>query len=113
MRHIVIAAAISAFIWVSNAQAQPVTTFAEVAGRWSGVGSRGGTTDITIRPDGTFVSESPLGRITGTARIEDGILILPRPENQGQAKLTRTGDVLAGPYTAGTLTGTTRVTRVR
>jgi hypothetical protein len=112
MRHIVIAAAIAAFIWGSNAQAQPVTSFAEVAGKWSGVGSRGGKTDITIRPDGTFVTESPLGRTTGMARIEGGILVLPRPDNQGQVKFTRTGDVLEGPYVAGTLTGTTRVTRV-
>lgn len=99
-------------LWGTNAQAQPVTTFADVAGKWSGVGSRGGKTDIAVEPDGKFTMESPFGKSAGMAKIEGGILILPFPSNKGQIKLTKTGDVLEGPYVAGALTGTTRVTRV-
>jgi len=97
----------------ASAQAQPVTTFAEVAGKWSGVGSRGGKTDITIEPDGKFVTESPLGKTTGVARIEGGLLVLAASNNQSHIKFTRAGDVLEGPYVFGTLTGTTRVSRVK
>jgi hypothetical protein len=97
----------------SLVHAQPVTTFAEVAGKWSGVGSRGGKTDITIGADGKFVTESPLGTVTGVARIESGILVLAASNNQSHIKFSRTGDVLEGPYVWGTLSGTTRVTRLK
>jgi hypothetical protein len=98
-------------IWANDGHAQPVNSFADAAGKWTGVGSRGGKTDLELEPNGKFTLESPLGKQSGMAKIEGGILILPNPNNQGQLKLTRTGDVLEGPYVFGTLTGVTRLTR--
>ena len=113
MRQTFIAAGIAALIlWGSSADAQPITAFADVAGKWTGVGSRGGKTDIEISPTGKFTIESPLGKRDGMAKIEEGILILAYSNNQGQIKFTKTGDVLEGPYVFNNLTGTTRVTRV-
>ncbi len=108
-----IAGAAIAALSSSILHAQPVTSFADVAGKWNGVGSRGAKTEVTIEPNGRFVIDSGLGRTTGQARMEDGIVVLSFDNNQGQIRFTRTGDVLEGPYVAGTLTGTTRVTRVR
>jgi hypothetical protein len=97
---------------MGGAQAQPVNAMADVAGKWSGVGSRGGKTDIQIEPNGKFSVESPAGKGEGTAKIEGGSVVLPFANNQGQIKFTKTGDVLEGPYVWGTMTGTVRVTRV-
>ena len=113
MRRIIIVAATAAVTsWAGIPNAQPITSFADVAGKWSGVGSSGGKTDVAIDPNGGFVLESPLGKATGRARIEGGVVVLAFDNNQGQIRFTRTGDVLEGPYVAGTRTGTTRVTRV-
>jgi hypothetical protein len=98
--------------WAGEAVSQPVTTIAEVVGKWSGVGSRGGKTDIEIEPTGRFTSKSPAGMQSGLAKIEDGFLVLPFSSNQGQIKFTRTKDSLEGPYVMGTMTGTVRVERV-
>jgi hypothetical protein len=107
-----VAASVAALaLWTFSVKAEPVTSLADVTGKWSGVGSRGGKTDITIESDGRFVIESPAGRATGMARLEDGILVLPFSNNQGQVRFARTGEALEGPYVIGTLTGTTRVRR--
>jgi len=104
-------AVIVACAWGSGAEAQPISTVSEVAGKWSGAGARGGKTDIEIEPSGRFQATSPAGTRTGMARIENGTLILPFSDNQGQIKFTRTEGVLEGPYVVGTMTGTVRVQR--
>jgi hypothetical protein len=95
--------------WATGGQAQPVTTFGEVAGKY--VGGSTGQTVIEIAPNGNFTAESPIGKAKGVGRIENGIVILPFSNNQGEMKFTRTGDVLEGPFVAGLRTGTTRVER--
>lgn len=92
--------------------AQPITSLSEVTGDWTGSGSRGGKTDINIQQDGRFTTLSPLGQASGMAKLEDGVLVLPFSNNQGQIKFTRTNDTLEGPYVAGILTGTLKVKRV-
>lgn len=113
MRRIIIVAATAAVTsWAGIPNAQPITSFADVAGKWSGVGSSGGKTEVAIDPNGRFVLESPLGKATGWARIEGGFVVLAFDNSQGQIRFTRTGDALEGPYVAGARTRTTRVTRV-
>lgn len=109
---VTLAGAIFTTAWGGGAVAQPVSTLAEVVGKWIGVGSRGGKTDIEIEPGGKFTVTSPSGRQSGLAKIEDGILVLPFSNNQGQIKFTRTKDSLEGPYVLGSMTGTVRVNRV-
>ena len=61
--------------------------------------------------DGKFTIEAFNGKQAGTGKIDGGILILSFSNNQ--LKLTKTGDVLEGPFVFGTTTGSIRVTRVR
>ena len=108
----VVGSAVAFMLWGSSVQAQPVTSFAEVAGKWSGVGSRGAKVDIAIENDGKFVIDVSGRQAPGIAKLDGGVLVLAYANNQGQIRFTRTGDVMEGPYVAGNVTGTTRVTLV-
>ena len=112
MLRVTLAGAILTAAWAGEVVAQPVNTLTEVVGKWSGVGSRGGKTDIEVEPDGRFTVTSPSGKQSGVAKIEDGVLVLPFSNNQGQIKFTRTKNSLEGPYVLGAMTGTVRVERV-
>jgi hypothetical protein len=74
----------------------PITSFADVAGKWTGTTSRGTKTDISIGADGSFSIESRAGKDSGKARLVDGSLIFSFTDNQGQYKFSRKGDNLEG-----------------
>jgi hypothetical protein len=74
----------------------PITNFAEVAGKWSGISSRGTQTDVVIGADGSFGIETKAGKDSGKARLADGGLIFSFTDNQGQYKFLRKGDRLEG-----------------
>jgi hypothetical protein len=95
----------------SGAQAQPVGSFADIAGKWEGTTSFGTKTTIEIDASGKFQSTTSRGPDSGTAKIDGGLLIIPISGNQGNYWLTRTGNVLAGPIHYRGLEATVRFER--
>jgi hypothetical protein len=89
-----------------------ITNFPDVAGKWTGISSRGTRTDVSIGADGTFNVETPVGKDSGKARLTDGGLILPFSDNQGQYKFTRRGDDLEGVVHWRGIDATVTLTRV-
>jgi hypothetical protein len=117
MRRTFIVAAMAALVFGSfGTRAQtpapaPINAFAEVAGKWTGVGSRGQPSYLEIQPNGNFVFDTALGVFTGVASLDGGMLVLPFSDNKGQQKFGKAGDALEGPYVYETRKGTTRMTR--
>lgn len=81
---------------VGTLHAQAITSFAEVAGKWTGTSSRGSKTEIEIDQSGKFKLQTPAGKDAGTARLDGGVLILPISDNQGQYKFSKKAETLDG-----------------
>jgi hypothetical protein len=89
----------------------PVGSFADVAGKWVGASSRGTKTTIEVEPNGRFKLETSVGKDAGLAKLQDGVLIIPTSDNQGQYKLSRNGDTLEGPVHWRGIDATVKLTR--
>ena len=90
-----------------------IGSFADVAGKWEGVSSRGTKTMIEVEPNGRFKLEAGAGKDAGMARLQDGVLIIPISDNQGTYKLSRNGDALEGPVHWRGFDATVKLTRAR
>jgi len=84
MRRAFLASSVVAFILaLSGVQAQtppptPIKSFAEVAGKWDGVGSSGTKVSFEISDKGVFAVSSPVGANKGTATLENALDQQPR-----------------------------------
>jgi len=88
--------AILVFAGLAALAQTPITSFSDVAGKWTGTTSRGTRTDISIGADGSFSIEARAGKDSGKARLVDGSLVFSFTDNQGQYKFSRNGDKLEG-----------------
>lgn len=80
----------------ANAQTTDIKSLAEVAGKWTGTSSRGSNITIFISPAGHFKLGTTEGTDSGTARIAEGVLVIPASDNQGSYKFKRKGEQLDG-----------------
>lgn len=103
-----LAFAISAGVYAQT----PITSFADVAGKWVGVSSRGTKTIIEVESNGRFKLETTVGKDAGMARLDNGVLFIPTSDNQGTYKLSRTGDTLEGPVHWRGIDANVKLTRI-
>jgi hypothetical protein len=89
----------------------PISGFAEFAGKWSGASDRGTKIALEVDPSGKFKLDTPLGKDSGTAKIDGGVLVIPFSDNQGSYKLSKSGDALIGPAHWRGNNATVRLTR--
>ncbi|GEP61050.1 hypothetical protein RSO01_82160 [Reyranella soli] len=119
MRRTFLASSLVAFVLaLSGVQAQtppptPIKSFAEVAGKWDGVGSSGTKVNFEISDKGVFAVSSPLGQNKGTATLENGLLVVPLISNQGYMRLSMSGGALEGTTMYQTRAGTIKFTRAK
>ena len=74
------------------AQAQSVTSFADVAGSWRGHGLQTGIdTVIVIGADGSWTTSSRIGSESGKGKIVNGAFLLEWKDGYGKMEITRTG----------------------
>jgi hypothetical protein len=86
---------VAAFVlsaFAGSAQAQQVTSFADVAGSWHGFARYTQTeTALRIRPNGSWtLSALGLGKESGTGAIEDGHFKITLKEGRGEIKVRKT-----------------------
>jgi hypothetical protein len=119
MRRAFLASSVVASVFALNCvQAQtppptPIKSFAEVAGKWDGVGSSGTKVNFEISDKGVFAVSSPVGANKGTATLENGLLVVPLVSSQGYMRLSMVGGALEGSTMYQTRAGTIKFTRAR
>jgi len=90
----------------------PITTFAEVAGKWKGQTAPSVYRfTLEIDPSGRFKAQSLLGNESGVAKLEGGTIVIPLVEHQGELQLALVGDRLSGPGMLRSRKGSVSLTR--
>ena len=101
MHRSILVSSVAAFLIGLPGMAQsqtPITTFADVAGKWTGQTAPSvHRFTLEIDPAGHFKARSLLGSENGLAKLEGGTIVIPLTEHQGQLQLALVGDTLSGP----------------
>jgi hypothetical protein len=89
------AAALLCFSPIAYAQSS-ITRFEDVVGKWTDAPLRTTTGRLEIDAAGRFNARSLLGGESGTARLDNGVLVIPLVEHKGTLQLVLRGDTLKG-----------------
>ena len=95
----------------SSASAQTIATFADVAGKWSGISSLVLKMEVEIATNGQFRINVPGGKDVGWSQLVGGVLIVPFSDKQGQYEFKWNGSVLEGQAYWRTIETSVRLTK--
>ena len=105
------AAALLGFSAVAYGQSS-ITRFDDVAGKWTGRAfANNYRVSLEIDAAGRFKARSLLGGESGTARLENGVLVIPLVEHKGTLQLVLEGETLKGPGAVAGRSGTVTLVR--